>query len=67
MLTGSKGYIKKLHSVTITLGFVTPNFIKLDAVFIGVSRGWVQRVIVTPRTSPFKMALLNNEKKYLYE
>jgi hypothetical protein len=53
--------------VTITLGFVTPNFIKLDVVFIEVSRGLIQRVIVTPRTNPFKMALLNNEKKYLYE
>ena len=50
--------------MTITLGFVTPNFIKLDAVFIGVSRGWIQRVFVTPRTSPFKMALLNNGIRY---
>jgi len=41
--------------VTITLPFDTPNFIKLDAVFIGVSEGQLNRVIVTVGKSAVKV------------
>ena len=41
--------------MTITLPFDTPNFIKLDAVSIGVSEGQLNRVIVTVGKSAVKV------------
>jgi hypothetical protein len=50
--------------VTITLPFDTPNFIKLDAVFIGVSEGQLNRVIVTVGKSEVKVYKLERRAEH---